>query len=864
MASGRRDGLYWACWLLAVLFTGLVAGLMLGHALILAPFLSWMLAFGPPGALDDTYPVFRATAGAVGLTVYYLLAGVQVALVLGFLVAAVAMRRHRASAAVAGAASVCWVIVHYASGFGAVEAQLWRSPAGGADGVARRFLAWNTPIHFLHAGILTVALLALLWVPLLALRRTPGGMPHGPRNLTIAMLLAVAALSGCTGRPDTPIAPQTAAAEVAEPAAATSAEVAQADRTVTLPSGATVKVAADWTVTASADGLVLEDPDKQLKVELVEVEATAGMSAAISTGWSRRRPGFNRQETVASDSPGRGGWDQFRSSRYRTSPEEGRRVSAFVARKGALAVVVLVDSPLAAVQRRSSQLALVQESLRPAGYVRETYQGRPPRPLEAAGVADLKMFIDRMREAADVPGVSVVLFDQRATLIEEGFGVRERGRPEPVTADSLYIIASNTKPLTTLLLARLVDDGRFGWDTPVTQIYPRFKIGDADVTRRILLKHLVCACTGLPRQDLEWLFTFDRSSPQGQLEVLATMKPTTDFGALYQYSNPLASAAGYIGARTIKPDGELGRAYDDVMRDKVFRPLGMNRTTFSFEEALQTDHASPHSWDMSLRNVPIDMVMNRSIVPIRPAGGAWSSVRDYARYVRLELARGRLADGSTFVTEKNLLARRVPQVRVGEDSWYGMGLWIEDVKGIRVISHGGSMFGYKSNFFFVPDAGVGGVILTNADSGSRVARAVMRRTLEVIYDGTPEAEEDLLSGVRQTRASLTGEQRGWKVPPEPAEVKRLAGSYRNAALGDIVVREGKDEVVFQFGGWKSRMASKVNPDGTTSFVSIDPGVRGFEFNAPVASGVYTRLTLRDPQHIYEYESLGGGSPDRPQ
>jgi len=86
---------------------------------------------------------------------------------------------------------VCWVIVHYASGFGAVEARLFRYPAEGADGVAHRFLAWNTPIHFLHAGILVVALLALLWVPLRSLRRRPRG---------IAMLLALAALSDSTGR----------------------------------------------------------------------------------------------------------------------------------------------------------------------------------------------------------------------------------------------------------------------------------------------------------------------------------------------------------------------------------------------------------------------------------------------------------------------------------------------------------------------------------------------------------------------------------------------------------------------------------------------------------------------------------------
>lgn len=670
---------------------------------------------------------------------------------------------------------------------------------------------------------------------------------------SVGRLLALAALLGgvqCCARA---LAPQTAASEVA--LTATPADGPAAERNLTLPSGATLKVAADWTVTESKDGLTLEDPDKQLKVELVEVDASAEMKAAVSAAWSSRNPGFNRQELASSDSPGREGWDLFHWSEYKTSPEESRRVSAFAAKKSARAVVVLVDGSRAAVQRRSSQIALVRQSLRPGGYVRETYVGRTPRRLDAARVEYLKKFIEQMREAADVPGVSVVLFDKHMTLIEEGFGIREHGRPEPVTADTLYMIASNTKALTTLLLARLVDEGHFEWDTPVTKIYSSFKVADPEVTKRILLKHLVCACTGLPRQDLEWLFTFARSSPQGQLDVLATMKPTTEFGALYQYSNPLASAAGYIGAKTIKADGDLGKAYDDVMHDKVFRPLGMSRTTFSFDEALKTDHASPHSWDIALKNVPIDMVLNHSVIPVRPTGGAWSSVRDYARYVRLELAEGRLPDGSTFVTEKNLLARRAPQVRAGEESWYGMGLFLEDVKGIRVISHGGSMFGYKSNFFFVPGLGVGGVILTNADSGWTLANTVMRRTLELIYDGKPEAEENLLSAVRERRAFLTAQQKDWRIPPDPSEVKRLAASYRNAALGDIVVRAGKDEVVFQFGGWKSRMATKENPDGTTSFVSIDPGVRGFEFNAPAAKGAYTRLILRDPQHSYEYEAV---------
>jgi hypothetical protein len=140
--------------------------------------------------------------------------------------------------------------------------------------------------------------------------------------------------------------------------------------------------------------------------------------------------------------------------------------------------------------------------------------------------------------------------------------------------------------------------------------------------------------------------------------------------------------------------------------------------------------------------------------------------------------------------------------------------------------------------------------------------ATIARTLEVLYDGKPEAEESLLSGVRETRVFLEGQQRNWTVPPDPSEVQRLAGSYRNAALGEIVVQKGTDGVVFQFGGWKSRVGTRANPDGTTTFISVDPGIRGFEFNARAANGVYKRLRLGDAQHIYEYEAQDQGGSSR--
>jgi CubicO group peptidase (beta-lactamase class C family) len=92
------------------------------------------------------------------------------------------------------------------------------------------------------------------------------------------------------------------------------------------------------------------------------------------------------------------------------------------------------------------------------------------------------------------------------------------------------MIGSMTKPLTSLMMARLIDKGIFGWDTPVTTLLPSFALGDPDVTRRVTMAHTVCACTGLPRWDMEFIFEWDGSTPQKRIDLLRAMTPTTGFG----------------------------------------------------------------------------------------------------------------------------------------------------------------------------------------------------------------------------------------------------------------------------------------------------------------------------------------------
>jgi hypothetical protein len=164
------ERLYWTSWCLAVLFTGVVAGFMLGHALILAQFLDWMLASGTP-ALSRAYPAFRGSAGRAGLVAYYAVAGLQVAATSVFLLVSLVTRRHRSAALVACVAAALWIAVHYASGFGSLEADVLQSTRDLPREVADRFVGWNVPIHLFHAATLALAFGALLSVPLAALRR---------------------------------------------------------------------------------------------------------------------------------------------------------------------------------------------------------------------------------------------------------------------------------------------------------------------------------------------------------------------------------------------------------------------------------------------------------------------------------------------------------------------------------------------------------------------------------------------------------------------------------------------------------------------------------------------------------------------
>ncbi len=631
------------------------------------------------------------------------------------------------------------------------------------------------------------------------------------------------------------------------------AERVSADTPRVTPGGATFTVPSGWAIETGHNLVILTPPESDTHIAIVDA-AGADANAAVTAAWAAYNPNFKRPLKLVTPRPAREGWDERRIFDYETSPNERAAVQALALRAGTAWTVIILEGTDPTVEKRSAPIGLVFQSLRPKGYSRESFALRKAHPLDAARIAELKEFVETSMQQLGIPGVGLALVDGGKVVYQGGIGVRKLGEPEKVDENTVFMAASNTKGMTTLLLAELVDQKKLKWDEPVIDVYPAFKLGDPETTKKVLVKNLICACTGLPRQDLEWLFEFKNATPASELALLGTMQPTSKFGEVFQYSNLMAAAAGYIGGHIVYPDHELGAAYDAAMQQMIFDPLGMKSTTFDYSRALAGNHATPHGDDIDGKPTVASMAINYSIVPARPAGAVWTSAADLIRYVQDELALGKLPDGKQLVSAENLLMRRAPQVPLGENSSYGMGLIVDRTYGVPVVSHGGSMSGFKSNLFFLPDSGIGAVLLTNSDNGGMLTGPFGRRLLEVVFDGKPEAVADVASRAAAHKAALAKDRERLVVPAASDQVAGLAKKYSSKELGDLAVQTNGAVTTFDLGEWKSTVASRKNDDGTTSFITIDPGTDGFEFVVGERGGKRV-LIIRDGQHEYTFTEI---------
>jgi CubicO group peptidase (beta-lactamase class C family) len=402
--------------------------------------------------------------------------------------------------------------------------------------------------------------------------------------------------------------------------------------------------------------------------------------------------------------------------------------------------------------------------------------GPPARAQQATPLAGLDEYVTKALKDWSVPGLAIAVIKDDRVVLARGYGVRELGKPGPVDERTLFAIGSSSKAFTAAAIAMLVDEKKLKWDDPATQYLPGFQLFDPYVTRELTVRDLLSHRVGLERGDQLWYATtFDRDEILRRIRYL---KPSSSVRSRFGYQNIMFLAAGQV------VQSVSGKAWDDFVRERIFVPLGMKDTGTSITALSGSQNvAAPHS---KFKNQVV-AIPYRNIDNIAPAGSINSNVVDMAQWVRLQLGNGtyagkeligpaavkEMATPQTVIRLEGQMARLYPEAHFLN---YGLGWFLSDYRGRKLVEHGGSIDGMRALVAMIPEEKLGVVILTNL-SGTILSIPLSYRIFDS-YLGAPA--RDWSAEMLKTMNALEEQARA---AAAKAESERVTGTKPSLALG---------------------------------------------------------------------------------
>jgi CubicO group peptidase (beta-lactamase class C family) len=428
-----------------------------------------------------------------------------------------------------------------------------------------------------------------------------------------------------------------------------------------------------------------------------------------------------------------------------------------------------------------------------------TAAGQPP---------DLDRWVARALQTFDVPGIALAIVKDDRVVVAKGYGVRKLGEPAPVDARTLFGIASNTKAFTATALGLLVEERKIEWDAPVVRYLPAFAMWDPYVTRELTVRDLLVhrSGLGLGAGDLLWwpTSTYDRKEIARRLRFIP---PATSFRSAYAYDNVLYLVAGEL------IEAVSGQSWEDFVASRILAKVGMTGSNVHLS-------ASARGGNVATTHAPVEGKV-RPIKPFdsdntNPAGGILSSAEDMAKWLRVQLGEGRLADGTqlfsaetsrqlTTIVTPMPIADPPPELPPLKTNFrgYALGFDVRDYRGQKILMHTGGLPGFVSRVAMVPGLELGVAVLTNMESGAAFD-SIAFHILDH-YLGAPEF--DWIDGYRRvvdrlqaaTAAAEKGSATARNSQSKPSlPPSQYTGNYRDAWYGDITIKEEGGRLILRF------------------------------------------------------------------
>ena len=461
----------------------------------------------------------------------------------------------------------------------------------------------------------------------------------------------------------------------------------------------------------------------------------------------------------------------------------------------------------------------------------------------------LDIYVNRALTDWQIPGVAICVVKNGKVIVMKGYGVKETGSNDKVDENTLFMIGSNSKAFTATALAMLDAEKKLSLDDKVQKWLPDFKLYDPWVAKEANIRDLLCHRLGFETFQGDFMF-FDSDLTTVEVrEKMGKLKPMYGFRSKWGYTNCAFMTAGEIIPKV------TGKSWADFVTERIFKPLGMNNSlALSKDIKTASNKSLAHTVVMGeLKKIPYGNIDN-----LAPAGSISSSANDMSKWVMMQLNNGKLND-KEIIPASAIAQTRTPHSILGNGGHmfnkahfglYGLGWFLEEYAGRKIVAHTGGVNGFVTSVCLVPEEKLGIIVLTNTDANGFYE--ALRNEIEDAFLGLPYRnyskvyrsyqwadEEEKAKQYKVIRDSIAMN------PKTELALTAFAGEYMHDVYGKMNIKMEEGKLIMRFQHHKGRWGTLEPLGGNRFFCTYnDPlyGMKKLEFT--VANKKVKSLTVK--------------------
>ena len=463
-----------------------------------------------------------------------------------------------------------------------------------------------------------------------------------------------------------------------------------------------------------------------------------------------------------------------------------------------------------------------------------------------------------------VPGIAVCIVKNGKVVLLKGYGVKELNGTDKVDENTLFMIGSNTKAFTATALAMLDAEKKISLDDNVTKWIPQFKLDNKAAGEQAIIRDLLCHRIGFQTFQGDFTYWTSNLTRNEVIEKMSHIKAQYPFRTKWGYTN-----AAFLTAGEIIPKA-TGMQWEDYIKEKIFVPLGMNNTlALSKDFPNAPNKCSAHT----IANGQLVKIPFCSIDNLAAAGSIGSSVNDMSHWVLMQLRNGKYNE-KQVVPEAAIAQTRMPHsilgnggylFNTGHFSLYGLGWFLEEYCGKKIVSHTGGVNGFVTSVTLVPEEKLGIVVLTNTDQ-NEFYEALKWEIMDA-YLGKPYRNYSKTYLGFYTQRKIKDDENDKKMQDSLAlkltaslAATNYCGTYQNDVYGNMSVVQEAGKLIMKF-SHHPNMYATLEPLGNNRFYATfsDPEFSKATFPFTVKDGKVISVTVKVADFIeynpYEFKKI---------